>query len=72
MSENTRGQRVPLGFSCRYCGSADTWVEDRFEPSPLNTYSLAGVQDKLSGRFHPYAVCDGLWARLTRTGGDRR
>lgn len=63
MDEATKDQgpveRVPLGFACRYCGSADTWIEQRYEHSPLGTYSLAGVQAKVSAHLHPYAVCGG-------------
>ena len=51
--------RTPLGAPCRHCGSADTWVEGRFEPQPLGTYSIAGAQMKFAAAPWPYAVCDG-------------
>ena len=53
------GERKPLGAPCRYCGSADTWVEIRLEGKPLGTFSLAGVQTKTTAGEWPYAVCDG-------------
>lgn len=52
-------ERRPLGASCVYCGSADTWIEFRFEVKPVGTYSLAGAQMKFSATTWPYAVCDG-------------
>lgn len=51
--------RRPLGAPCRHCGSADTWIEQRFEPQPLGTYALAGAQTKFTATSWPYAVCDG-------------
>lgn len=51
--------RAPLGAPCRYCGSQETWVEHRFEADPQGGASLAGVQEKVTARTWPYAVCDG-------------
>lgn len=52
-------EREPLGAPCRYCDSADTWVEWRFDAVPVGTYSLAGVGTKVLATRWPYAVCDG-------------
>lgn len=52
-------ERAPLGAPCRHCGSADTWIEQRFEAQPLGTYTLAGAQTKFTATPWPYAVCDG-------------
>lgn len=54
----TTTARTPLGALCRHCGSLDTWIEERFEPQPLGTYSLAGAQMKFAATPWPYAVCD--------------
>ena len=54
-----QGHRQPLGARCRYCGSADTWVEQRLVAAPFGTAALAGQQMKTTGTFWPYAVCDG-------------
>lgn len=52
-------ERTPLGASCRYCDSNDTWIEMRLETKPPGTHSLAGVGTKLAATEWPYAVCDG-------------
>lgn len=49
----------PLGYACRYCGSADTWIESRLEVRPPGTYSLAGAAIKYAARSWPHAVCGG-------------
>lgn len=57
--EGNKPERQPLGVPCRYCGSADTWIEMRLETKPPGTFSLAGVGMKLTATTWPYAVCDG-------------
>lgn len=53
------GERTPLGAPCRYCGSADTWVELRLVPKPVGSYSISGAQDKVVASEWPHAVCGG-------------
>lgn len=51
--------REPLGASCVYCGSDETYVEYRVEAKPVGSFSLAGAQAKVSSYTWPYAVCAG-------------
>ena len=51
--------RKPLGARCRYCGSAETWIEWLMEARPVGSFSLAGAQMKFSANHWPHAVCDG-------------
>lgn len=49
----------PVGVRCRYCGHVGIRVEWRFEAREPGTYSLAGVQDKVSAHRWPFAICEG-------------
>jgi len=49
----------PSAWTCRHCGHVGVRIEWRLEAKPLGTFSLAGVQTKVSATEHPYAVCEG-------------
>lgn len=50
--------RVPVEAPCPTCGDASLHVEYRLEAQTPGTYSLAGVQMKISATEYPYLVCD--------------
>ncbi len=43
---------------CKACGKCALRIEERFEAKPIGTWSLAGVQTKLTGTMWPWMVCD--------------
>lgn len=42
---------------CPACGQTTLSIEERFEPKPVGTWSLAGAQMKLTGKMWPYVRC---------------
>ena len=57
--EAITSNRRPLGAPCKYCGSPETFIEDRLEVKPPGEFSLAGAQMKFPTHKWPYAVCGG-------------
>ncbi len=52
-------ERIKLGVTCTYCGSNETWIEQRLTAMPIGSFSLSGMTPKVSARYWPWAVCDG-------------
>lgn len=47
------------GLWCKYCGpDAPLRIEYRLVAKPIGTFSLSGVQAKVSAVEWPFAVCD--------------
>jgi len=45
--------------TCTYCGHQGIRIVERLELDPVGSSSLAGAQTKTTGRWWPYAICDG-------------
>ena len=50
---------------CPACGELTLVIEERFEAKPIGTWSLAGVQNKMTGTMWP-------WIRCTNCGVEAR